>query len=775
MVTYSRVSVKNLQRTRQDGPTTKVVKRHATGKVVNDFYTSKDFPTKSDHTDIDGKDNYRTNQENILDNVLRLSVKTELALSQGFSIITNDMNGKQKSQKIYDENGNSVSGVDYIYNTNDAGELDNHLPVILSDGSIDTTKEIGTHYDVITDFNESYNQSESYGVNTNLTFFTLPFIPPLPILLGQIPFEYKRNEATLHTTTTTKVIHKTGILKEKIAYDLGSSVSTRNLAWDAVSGQVLLTETSNAYNDNYYNFSYPAHWAYKGMGQAVHNLGITCQLKSLPHTSSTDYDGDDAGNSTWYEILGLGTGAAMLDATKLFLPGDQVMVFDEDGNSISDDNTYWISQIENIGSNASSGQKMVLIKRDGEYLNACGEDINLTNITIKVMKSGYRNFQSAAMASVTSMTNPMQDNVINSNDFAYDGTGTNPRIINASAIEYKDFWVNQEENIFVAKYPSFTLTDGEPELVKYPSYHPTNPFIYNIKGDWRAVKSYAHLTTRSSTDTKRNSGFFESFSPFYSYDSTADKWVKNTANWTFASEVTQYSPYGAELENKDALGRYSAAQYGYNYKLPVAVASNSEYRQVGYEGFEDRDAESVINTHFRINSYSEGGVDVLITEEEAHTGRFSIKVEGGQRAFINKRLYNNCIERGTRLDCAPPPPPPPPGSPTCSYEGIGITAQGSVSIPIILNYGTDGPLTPGPSIVFQYSSGSISESSYDSVTGDYIYTWIIPTTGDHILTFNIMDNDANSEDDDCGNTIMVSDGRFEVNNATVSSTLNISH
>lgn len=746
MVTYSRVTVKNLNRTREDGGETKVVKKHATGEVVNEFFTSKDFPTKSDHTDIDDKNNYRTNQANILANVLRLNVKTELALSQGFSIITNDMNGKSKSQKIYDENKNLISGVDYIYNTDNAGELDNHLPVVLSDGSIDTTKEIGTHYDVITDFNESYNLSESYGVDTNLTFFT---IGPLPILLGQLPFEYKRNESTLHTTTTTKVIHKTGILKEKIAYDLGSRVSTRNLAWDAVSGQVLLTETSNAYEDNYYNFSYPAHWAYKGMGQAVQNLGITCNLSSMDEHLSSDYDGDNDGKSTWYQINNLGD----LDAKELFLPGDQVMVFDNNGNSISDDNAYWISQIENIGADLSSGQKMVLIKRNGEYLNACGEDLNLTNISIKVMKSGYRNFQSAAMASVTTMTNPMGNGIneaITTDDFTYNGTGTNPRVINASAIEYKDFWANPEENPNVLRYPDTTFEGYEPQLVKYPSYHKTNPFIYNIKGDWRAVKSYAHLTTRSSTETKRNSGFFESFSPFYIYDGTAKKWIENPTNdqnWTFASEVTQYSPYGAELENKDALGRHSSAQYGYNYKLPVAVASNSEYRQMGYEGFEDREAEDVINTHFRISNYASNAADVFVTEEEAHTGRFSLKVAGGKRAFISKRLYNDCVERGIRLDCAPPEPPQP-GSPSCDVF-TSVSPNGSEVIGIInAYYGTDGPglFTNTSCSVKIYTSPQVSIAAPQHDANDTNHpltiTCYFPSTGLHEVRYEIIDGNG---------------------------------
>ncbi|WP_298423838.1 hypothetical protein [uncultured Kordia sp.] len=770
-VTYSKVTVKNIDRTANINSVSKVVKRHATGKVVSEFFTSKNFPTKSDHTVIDGMNNYNTNQANILDNVLRLAVRTELALSQGFSIVTNDMNGKSKSQKIYDENENLISGVDYEYNVTENGELDNKLPVILSDGSIDKTKEIGVHYDVITDFNENYNLSESFGVNTNLTFFNAGFIP---ILLGQLPFEYKRNESILHTTTTTKVIHKTGILVEKVAHDLGASVSTKNLAWDALSGQVLLTETSNAYEDEYYNFSYPAHWAYKGMGQAVKNLGIECRLTSLHENLSNDYDGDVSGNSTWYRIQGTTSANSSLD--EIFSPGDQVIVFNDNGESISDDNAYWISQIENIDDNNTAlGKKMVLIDRNGEYLNACGEDISLGDITIKIIKSNYRNFQSAAMASVTSMTNPALNDVINANDFTFDDTVSdtdNPRIINASAIEYKDFWNNPEENIGVKRYPSLTYQGSENYLVKYPSFYQTNPFVYNIKGDWRAVKSYAYLTTRSSTNTKRNSGFFEKFSPFYTYDSNTKKWVKNDTDWTYASEVTQYSPYGAELENRDALGRHSSAQYGYNYKLPVAVASNSEYRQMGYEGFEDRDAESAVNTHFRISSLSSTDNEIIITDEESHTGKYSLKVEGGRHASIAKRLYNNCIERGTRLDCAPPGPGPEPGIPSCSYEGIGVVSNNEIAIPILLNYGSDGPLTPGPSLVFTYSSGSISEVSYNSQTGTYLYEWIIPNTGEHIITYVIKDNNGN---DQCNETIMITNGQFAFNNADDSLIMNISH
>nr|WP_321234631.1 hypothetical protein [uncultured Psychroserpens sp.] len=624
LVTYSRVEVSNLSREHDDGSSVNIVKKHATGKVVSEFFTSKNFPTIADYTEIEDKNNYVSNESKILDNVLRLNVLTELVLSQGFSVVTNDMNGKMKRQTVFDEASNLVSGVDYKYNVDADSRLVNKLPVVMQDGSLEN-KIIGVDYDVITDFNKSYNLSEVYGVDTNATFFVIPLPIPLPILLGQLPFEYKRNESTLHTTTTTKVVHKSGILKEKIAYDLGSSVSTRNLAWDAISGQVLLTETINEYEDNYYNFNYPAHWSYKGMGQASKNLGITCWL--TPMQSTPESTEDNEGATAWYQLRDYTTD----DLTNYFSPGDELIAFDNIGN-VTD--KYWIIQ--------TTPNAMVLIDSNGQIANPCGE--NEDDVLVKVVRSNHRNLQTASMASVTSMINPLSDSntnddyvydTFNLDDFNYNGTGVDPRIINASAVEYYDFWMPQRENNQNV-YPRTRTVPFVDDLIQYPRFYVTNPFLNNIKGDWRAVKSYAHLTGRSAQASSRSSGFFTSFSPFYKYNESTLEWEKDDQDWTFASEVTKYSPFGAELENKDALNRHSAAQYGYNYTLPVAVASNSEYREIGFDGFEDYSYVPPSysnsnaqyghkNSHFGYQSNIDNSSS-LITTETAHTGKFSIKV-----------------------------------------------------------------------------------------------------------------------------------------------------
>lgn len=652
MVTYSRVSVSNLTRSKEGeetdsngDPMVLQLTKNATGQVVNEFYTSKNFPTITMHTDIDGPLNYKDNLGNVGNAVLEFvtgvkRTKTELTLSQGFSVVTNDMNGKNKSQKVYDERGLLISGVDYKYNTDTTGRLNNYLPVIHEDGQV--SKElVGVQYEVITDFRESYNNSVTRGIRTNAATFLIPSIPPFWAFVPSGFYTDIGVSTRYNSTTTTKHVHKSGILLEKVAYDLGASVTTKNIAWDAISGQVLLTETTNEYNDNYYNFNYPAHWMYMGMGQASQNLGIVANFSSVSFSEGQPSESGDEDVSTWYKLDHLNE-----NLTDYFSVGDQVYVYDANGSPQAYDNNisdyrFWISEIktDEYGNNP----RMVLINSIGNYLNPCGDEDNLGNITVKVVRSIKRNLQSASMASVTSMENPINidaNDGIDNTDFNVSSTTStenNPRIINASAVEYKDFWQAPKERDI--DYPSQHLTaDG---TVEYPYFYRTNPFKYNIKGDWRALRSYAFLTGRTQIDNStRNSGFFETFKPFYIYNNELGKWEKNNNSiengedtWTFASEVTKYTPYGAELENKDALGRYSSAQYGYNFTLPVAVASNSAYRQMGYDGFEDSKIVAgnfVSQDHFVIEPHefvANSQRISKVTDQEAHTGNYSVEVK----------------------------------------------------------------------------------------------------------------------------------------------------
>jgi len=635
-ITYSKVTVKNLPRVNND----KVVKKHATGSVVTEFYTSRDFPTKTDFTEIKKGENLKTTAPNqvvgFLAGLLGLPIidANKMTISQGFMVETNDMNGKQKSQKIFDENNNLISGVDYNYNIN-GDELNNNLTVINEKGEVFNSL-IGVNYDVINDFRQNISSTKVYGIKGNVSidiWGACPFcvVTVIPTIMPS--FASHNNE--LRMATTTKVVHKKGILIEKVAYDLGSKVSTKNLAWDASSGQVLLTETVNEYDDHYFSFSYPAYWMYKGMGLASSNIGIEGVLEAFT-PSSLPTSNSSTTNAPFFRIHNLLV-TSNTDLSKYFKIGDELFISSAESyaqpnllNGIIN-KKLWVFGYNNDKTG------ILLIDKYGNYINKC---LDFDKLSFKIIRSGNRNLQSASMASITLMKNPIkitnsltQTGYLDQEILMFDGAQQNPRIVNASAIVYNDFWQPQLESglpIYPSALNSPTMnTNG---LSIYPNQTHVNPFLWNIKGDWRAEKSYAYLTGRNTSagliNNPRNEGFYNKFNPFYQLDENSN-WIVDETNWTYASSVTKYSPHGVELENKDALNRYSTAQYGYNYSLPMAVASNSKYEQIGFEGFEDT---NLFEKHF--------GFDIdrtMISETQSHTGRKSIKVMNGDKV----KLFNS--------------------------------------------------------------------------------------------------------------------------------------
>jgi len=235
---------------------------------------------------------------------------------------------------------------------------------------------------------------------------------------------------------------------------------------------------------------------------------------------------------------------------------------------------------------------------DGEVFNESGGII--------VTRSGRRNQQSTPIGSITTLSNPIASGTLAFND-----------VINAGAVEFKDDWTG-----FCQCSESFTST---------------NPFVNGQKGSYRPVRSHAYLTDRdqpnlSSATHIRKDGTFTDFTPFWNPENGQD-WSINQGDWTFASEVTLVSPYGLELENKDALGRYSAADYKYNHTLPTAVASNSRYKEMGFDNFEDYGCDDCTDDHFSFK-----GSSPQIVETESHTGRKSIKVGPRQSVEVEKLI-----------------------------------------------------------------------------------------------------------------------------------------
>ncbi len=637
-ITYSRVTVKNIERAN--------ITRHATGKVVSEFYTTKDFPTKVDYTDLSINKQYKDNKNEMLAQAIgstlgiKAHVKHEFALSQGFSIHTNDMDGKPKSQQVYQEGVDTpISSVEYKYSTdpNNDNILNNKLPVINKNGVV-SNEEIGVDYDVINDFRESYSNSKITGANVNLSIAFVGF--GISIKPTSFPSR-SEHENIAHSVITTKTIHTTAILKEKIAMDLGSTVSTINEAWDAESGEIILTKTVNEFDDKYYNFNFPAYWAHQNMGQASKNMGLKGILQ---------FSGDKFTLNNADEYLTL---------------GDEIIAYYGD--------TYkrlWVVDVD-------INDTVLLMDRSGSILNSTSINTIQEDINFKVIRSGYRNQQMANMASITMMESPLKIDPadptpnevdylkIDHNTFLLSDTtplANNPRIINASAVAYDDFWNAQCENgLKSIPYANVGSDDVlEPNVESYGF----NPYVSNVRGLWRAEKSYAYLTERTNVKNNtinksntRKEGYLKTFVPFYALESNNTAWELNPdlidqtnpetiKHWTFASEVTQYSPYGAEIENKDALNRYSSAQYGYNFTLPTAVTSNSRYRYMGADNFEDYNYDVTTDGHFNYKAVADvdGDSGIEISTDYAHTGNTSLLVPqeaGGNYAGLDVELIGD--------------------------------------------------------------------------------------------------------------------------------------
>lgn len=391
-VGYSRVEVMNLSHNN--------VEKHATGKVVNEFYTAKDFPVKPDMSDVE-KEPRKTPG---IFSFFKIRSKDYMYTSQGYTINTNDMHGKQKGQEVYGQNQTEpISKVEYRYKTKN-GKLDNDVKVIKTNGQ-QINAQVGVDVDFVLDSRAFNSEVYSGGISFNTNGFMASVIPGIVFTL--IP-SFSSEKTVYKSIVSTKVVKSHGILEEVIAYDGGSKVSTKNLAYDAVTGDVLLTEVSNEYfqvdennteldggvNNKKYSIQYPAHWAYPEMGLAYQNINF--KLSGVTNTISSNY----------HQL----TTSQTIDFRDYFVKGDEILI---SGKKL------WVLEVNETNIKA--------VTKTG------GTDSNIpTSVDIKIIESGYKNTPSAPIFSAVSLENPIVDNQLN--------ISASSKIIDAQAVEYSDNW-----------------------------------------------------------------------------------------------------------------------------------------------------------------------------------------------------------------------------------------------------------------------------------------------------------------------------------------------
>jgi len=571
-VGYSKVTVKNL--------VNMLVKRHATGKVVYSYYTAKDFPVIAEQTELDAK-----RGKSVLGKLLKFNVKDYMTASQGFRVILNDMHGKLRSQFVYGEDKpEAISGTEYIYKT-DGGNLLNTVTVINKDGSTGQ-KNVGVDYDFVADFREDETETITAGLQVNLYLFN---IGPVPGALPPVIPQFNREHVRFRSASVSKVINKYGLLDTTIVYDLGSKATTAYLAYDAITGEVLLTKTNTSFDDATYNLKYPAHFAYEGMGPAFKNTGILIKgVNALVNNTN----GKLLSTHPYFQFLS---------------PGDVLMCYNSGALQTAQ---YWVHKLGN----------------DLYIVNATGAAVGgfTANDDFRVYRSGRRNMQTMSVGAVTSFYNPLDGNKDNAVDPTMPLLDESFGVIQSAAVEFSDKWQT---------FCECGITPGS----QY------NPYLIGRLGNWRKKKEFAFLGVREQTKLNGNSnvrkdGVLKNYSPFWTANSGSDWNVPNdlyTPNpkWSWVSESVKYSTNGLAIEDKDALGRYSAAYLGYNYTLASAVVANSKYRQSGFDSFEDYAFRACTDDHLGFKQHK-----AQVVTSQSHTGKRSIKLTPSSSVLVTKSL-----------------------------------------------------------------------------------------------------------------------------------------
>ena len=587
-VGYSKVTVKNLQRDN--------VTKNATGSVVHEFYTAKDFPTITSYTTVTPA----RHKPNPIFQLLKVDNKDFMTVSQGYAIELNDMHGKPKGQKVFAEGQKEpISGIEYKYKLTNRKRLSNKFTTISKDNVAKESELIGVDYDVVFDIREHRTEQTSTGLGGNLDAFMAAIIPvAVPIVLPS----YSKEETRFRSVVATKVINRFGILEETIAYDLGSRVATKNVLLDEETGEVLLTQTTNQFNDPVYKFTYPAHWVYDKMGPAYQNVGYT-KFYNLSHLFSYPLD------------------------PSIFSVGDEVLVTMLQQGVFATQRA-WV--VKTNAANTSTGCNcpgttacLKLIDDKGSVIKNCQRIA-----AIKIIRSARRNQQSTPIGTVVSLANPLVQVPNSTTDFFLNFK----QVIDANAIEFTDDW-----KIFCECFYT-------PEEIA--GIAPINPYLAGRLGLWRPKRTMVYLTQRTQSKFNQNTnirkdGVYTTFEPYWVQEGIGKNWYASNpmGRWQFSNQATLFSPYGFELENVDALGRYSAATYGYANKLTTAVSANARYSETAFDGFEDYDFDGCTDQHFTYKNVL--GTSAVVDTTISHSGKRSIRVSGSSFS-LRKVLGNHC-------------------------------------------------------------------------------------------------------------------------------------
>lgn len=178
-----------------------------------------------------------------------------------------------------------------------------------------------------------------------------------------------------------------------------------------------------------------------------------------------------------------------------------------------------------------------------------------------------------------------------------------------------------------------------------------NPFASGFKGNWRPSQSKIYQAGRSYDKifdsgkkgiNVKDAGFLETFRSYWAFDDLLNKLTAYNGNlWVRSNSVTLSDRDGQELENRDALNRYSAAKFDFGRELPSAVASNAMNREIFVNSFEDilyKQTHGTDTLDVKLKG-SYPNLTYLLNSASAHSGNYSLKLSMGD-VVLNTQIHS---------------------------------------------------------------------------------------------------------------------------------------
>jgi hypothetical protein len=626
-VGYSKVTVTSIKKGIQD-PAKK--SRSGIGKQVTEFYTAKDFPVYYSNTVLDPGSDKQANSSSFGFFFYKYAFDSR-ALSQGFLVETNDMHGKLKSQASYPENDDKtpVNYTQNFYSNTGSNGMDEKFDfVYASQGGTISQGNMGIDIELMTDTREFSVKSKSLEIQGQVDLFPVIF----PFWLPFIWPVFGESENTYRAVTSTKVITYHSILDSVVVIDKGSQVSTKNLVFDAETGDVIVNRTNNEFDQPVYTTNYPAWWAYSGMGLAYKNVdaiyaGVNFsdgKILNIPNQNDIFESGDEL----YLISSGNGTGACVPESAAAI----KLWAFDKNKNTTSITNEA----------------------KDLVFMDDHGKLYTKNGVSLKIVRSGKRNMLSASVGSVVSLGNPIVDNKLKIDDAS--------KVIDATAVEFKEKW-QTDNDIFktFSTIPDPIDPCNTIEVEDCNGYFENNinPYVKGLIGTFRAQQSKVFYDSRKEKEplVKTNiadDGFLDNFKLYWDFN-TLNNLIPDVdinSKWVWNSKITKINSKGLELETYNALNIYTAAQYGFNKTMPVAITNNSRYHEMFNEGFEDVDYNETLNgatinpcvkKHIDFEDLDNGNVvNTRMLSFNAHTGKKVLEVDAG--STLSKRLTVNNVD-----------------------------------------------------------------------------------------------------------------------------------